>query len=289
MPFWSCSRTTAGASCPPQAPKEALARAESGGAQRSPSGPNEGARPVGGRHPELLLVRLAVAELAPGLVRLRHHLQGFRPRQGALLEAEAVQRLLVRRLVPPEPLADAGHHAPALGLDVADVLELRRQRVVRADADDLPVQLAIIDHRQHAQDLHGLDRALGQRHGADLHDVHGVVVARALGHGVLDAGVLPGLREHAVVPEDGPVVVAELALLHVLRDWAPRLLGVHLHLVPRHLRNLDDAVEDAVLARVQRHVVPRRDVPALGVLEAQPVLHGALLAVGLRRHRLRQL
>ena len=54
-----------------------------------------------------------------------------------LLEAEGVLGLAVGRLVVAEPLAHhrdaAGHHA----LNVADVVEPRRERVVRGDADHL--------------------------------------------------------------------------------------------------------------------------------------------------------
>lgn len=47
--------------------------------------------------------------------------------------------------------------------------------------------------------------------------------------------VLPCLGEHAVVPEDGAVVVAQLALLHVLSDRIRRLLRRHLRLIYKRL------------------------------------------------------
>lgn len=41
----------------------------------------------------------------------------------------------------------------------------------------LPVELAVVDHRQHAEGLDGRDRAHGALGLADLDDVDGVVVA----------------------------------------------------------------------------------------------------------------
>mmetsp|Transcript_58851 Transcript_58851/g.127742 ORF Transcript_58851/g.127742 Transcript_58851/m.127742 type:complete len:285 (+) Transcript_58851:280-1134(+) len=232
--------------------------------------------------PELALVGLAGHEALPGVVGLLNDLQGHLLVQRLLVEAEGIDGLVVGGLVPAEPLADAADDARALRLDVADVVQLGRELVVLADRDDLPVELAVVDHREDAEDLHGLDGALGQRRRADLDHVQRVVVAGALRLRVHDVGVLPGLREHAVVPEDRAVVVTKLALLDVLRNGVAALLRGHLHLRLGHLRDLDDAVEDARLARLERDVVPRRDVLAAGILELEAVLRGAHLADNLR-------
>jgi hypothetical protein len=45
----------------------------------------------------------------------------------------------------------------------------------------LPVELAVVDHREHAQGLDGRDRAHGALGPADLDDVDGVVVALGSG------------------------------------------------------------------------------------------------------------
>ena len=90
--------------------------------------------------------------------------------------------------------------------------------------------LAVVNHREHAERLDRDDGAHVLRRGANLHHVNGVVVAEGTAHvGVaLDVGVLPCMRQAAVVPEDGAVVQARLALLLVLHDRVARDLGRHL-------------------------------------------------------------
>ncbi len=106
----------------------------------------------------------------------------------------------------------------------------------------LPVQLAVVDHGEHAQRLDLDDGAHGQRPRSDLNDVDRVVVPEALQLRVLQVGILPGLGEAAVVPEDRAVVIPQLALLDVLRDGVVRFLRRDLHLRLGHLGNLDDGV-----------------------------------------------
>ena len=83
---------------------------------------------------------------------------------------------------------------------------------------------------EHAERLDRDDRAHLLRRRANLHHVDGVVVAEGAAHvGVaLDVGVLPRLRQAAVVPEDGAVVQARLALLLVLHDRVALDLGRNL-------------------------------------------------------------
>mmetsp|Transcript_97967 Transcript_97967/g.272576 ORF Transcript_97967/g.272576 Transcript_97967/m.272576 type:complete len:212 (-) Transcript_97967:394-1029(-) len=190
--------------------------------------------------PELALVRLAPDEFLPGPVRLRNHLQGVRPVQGLLVIAEGVEGLAVRRLVPPEPLADAGDDAGALRLHVLDVAQLRRQRVGDADGDDLPIELAVIDHGKRAQYLHARHLALRKLPAANLDHVERVVVSLHVELPVDLRRVLPSLRKEAVVPEDRSVVVPQLAGLDVLSDRVHPLLRVDLVLGRRHLRDLGD-------------------------------------------------
>ena len=98
-------------------------------------------------------------------------------------------------------------------LDVLDVIELGRERVVDVDDDDLPVGLALVQERHlrgqrghervphDAEDLDLLDLA-GVADGiADLAHVERVIVALGAGLGVGCGGVFPGLGEGAVVPD----------------------------------------------------------------------------------------
>jgi hypothetical protein len=151
--------------------------------------------------------------------------------------------------------------------------------------------LAVVNHGEHAERLDRDDAAHLLRRRANLHHVNGVVVAEgAADVGVaLDVGVLPRLRQAAVVPEDGAVVQARLALLLVLHDRVALDLGrnlqevacargiqvclrlwagarrAHLHLLEGHLRDLAHEVVHAV-TRLERDLVPRRD--GIAVLHA---------------------
>lgn len=80
-----------------------------------------------------------------------------------------------------------------MALDVLDVVELRCQRVVDVDDDDLPVGLLFVEEGHDAEDLDLLDLARVADELADLAHVERVVVALGLGLGMDDIGVLPGL------------------------------------------------------------------------------------------------
>lgn len=80
-----------------------------------------------------------------------------------------------------------------MALDILDVVELRCQRVVDIDNDDLPVSLLLIEESHDTEDLDLLDLAGVTDKLADLADVERVVVALGLGLGVDDVGVFPGL------------------------------------------------------------------------------------------------
>jgi len=83
-------------------------------------------------------------------------------------------------LVPPEPLPNAREGAGHLGFNVCHVVELARHGVRGRDGHHLPVELAVVDHGQHPEGLHGRHAAAHQSRGADLHHVNGVVVAEHL-------------------------------------------------------------------------------------------------------------
>ena len=114
-------------------------------------------------------------------------------------------------------------------LHILDIVESRRERIVDIDDDDLPVRLAFVKECHDAEDFDLLDFTRFGDEFADLADVEGVIVALLLRLRVRDVGVLPGLREGAVVPEVafvGEAVAdeAELALLGILLDWVENLI-----------------------------------------------------------------
>eukprot|EP00966_Prymnesium_polylepis_P227254 5258649-Prymnesium_polylepis.1 len=65
------------------------------------------------------------------------HLLGLRRAERLLAVAEAVDRLAVGRLVPAEPLADAGDGARVKLLNVVDVVDLVGKLVAGVDRDHL--------------------------------------------------------------------------------------------------------------------------------------------------------
>ena len=107
--------------------------------------------------------------------------------------------------------------------DVFDVIQTWGQRIVDIDDNDLPVGLAFVEQRHDAENLDLLDLAWFGDQLTDLADIEGVVVTFLLGLGMRDIGILPGLREGAVIPEVALVGEAvsnesKLALLGVLFD-----------------------------------------------------------------------
>jgi hypothetical protein len=108
-----------------------------------------------------------------------------------------------------------------VSLDILDIVELRRQRVLDIDNDNLPVRLLFIEQRHDAENLDLLDLAGLADKLANLTHVERVVVAFGFGLGVNDVGVFPGLGEGAIVPEvafvrEAVADEAELALFDVL-------------------------------------------------------------------------
>lgn len=81
-------------------------------------------------------------------------------------------------------------------LNVLNVVEPVRERVVDVDDDDLPVGLALVEESHDAEDLDLLDLANVSDLLADLADVQRVVVALGLSLGVGLGRVLPGLIEN---------------------------------------------------------------------------------------------
>mmetsp|Transcript_16723 Transcript_16723/g.48018 ORF Transcript_16723/g.48018 Transcript_16723/m.48018 type:complete len:323 (-) Transcript_16723:7-975(-) len=203
-------------------------------------------------------------ELLPGLVGLGNDLLGLGGIEELLIETEAVEGLVVGGLVPAEPFPDTV--LDGIG-DVVNVVVLLGERVVDGNGNDLPVQLAVIDHGKDAEGLDLGDSSHLQGLGTDLDNINRIVIAEHLELRVLLVGVLPGLGKAAVVPEDGAVVVAEVALLDVLGNGVVGLLGGDLHLGLGHLGDLDDHVVAAV--PLEGDVVPGADGGAVLSLEVE--------------------
>lgn len=55
--------------------------------------------------------------------------------------------------------------------------KIRRRRITKLFSPHLPVELAVVNHREHTQGLHGRHGAHGDLGVADLDDVDGVVVS----------------------------------------------------------------------------------------------------------------
>jgi hypothetical protein len=113
-------------------------------------------------------------------------------------EGELVLGLAVRDLVDTEPLVGGTEKARQVALNVLDVVELRGQRVVHVNDNDLPVSLLLVEKGHDTEDLDLLDLAGVANKLADLADIERVVVTLGLGLGVNDVGVLPGLQRAAL-------------------------------------------------------------------------------------------
>ena len=94
----------------------------------------------------------------------------------------------------PEPFVGRAHKTGEVPLDVLDVVQLGRERVVHVYDEDLPVGLAFVKERHDAEDLDLLDLADVANLFTDLADVQRVVVTVSLGLSVGLGWVLPGLH-----------------------------------------------------------------------------------------------
>lgn len=113
-------------------------------------------------------------------------------------EGELVLGLAVRDLVDTEPLVGGTEEARQVALNVLDVVELRSQRVVHVNDNDLPVSLLLVEKGHDTEDLDLLDLAGVANKLTDLADIERVVVTLGLGLGVDGVGVLPGLKRTAL-------------------------------------------------------------------------------------------
>ena len=172
---------------------------------------------------DITRLRLASDKPLPRLRTLPDNLHGILLVLALARERKLVLRLAIRNLIDTEPLVRCPQQPRQMPLHVLDIVQLRRERVVDVDDDDLPVGLALVQQGHHAQHLHLLDVTRLGDQLADLADVERVIVALLLGLGVGDVGVLPGLGEGTVVPQvafvrEAVADEAKLALLSVLLD-----------------------------------------------------------------------
>ena len=153
-------------------------------------------------------------------------------------------------------------------LDVVDVIELVSQGIVDIDCENLPIRLALVDERHVAQDFDPDDGAALVDSLSDLAHVDRVAVALAFGRLVRVVGILPRLRDGAVIPnvalKPKSILIifpsieifsfylvgkaigdeSQFALLHVLLDGIHLFAEVDFHLSVGPARNFDDHVEN---------------------------------------------
>ena len=96
----------------------------------------------------------------------------------------------------PEPLVRGAHEAGQMALDILNIVQLGRERVLDVDDKDLPVGLAFIKKGHDAEDFDLLNLPYVTHLFADLADIQRIVVAISLGLGVLLSGILPSLQIH---------------------------------------------------------------------------------------------
>lgn len=97
------------------------------------------------------------------------------------------------RVHAPEPFIRRTDESGKVVLDILDVVQLGRERIVDIDDDDLPVGLTLIKQSHDTQNLDLLDLADIADLLADLANIQRIVVALSFGLRVGLLGVFPGL------------------------------------------------------------------------------------------------
>jgi hypothetical protein len=83
-------------------------------------------------------------------------------------------------------------------LDILNIVQLGRERVLDVDDEDLPVGLAFIEESHDAEDFNLLNLAYITHLFANLADVQRIVVAVGLGLAVLPSRILPSLSKNKI-------------------------------------------------------------------------------------------
>ena len=86
-----------------------------------------------------------------------------------------------------------------MALNILNIIQLGRKRVLNVDDKNLPIGLAFIKKGHDAEDLDLLYLPYITHLFADLTDIQRVVVAGGLGLGVLLSRILPGLKKKNTV------------------------------------------------------------------------------------------
>eukprot|EP00906_Rhabdomonas_costata_P020822 RCo030298 len=235
---------------------------------------------VRGKPKALLVGQLPLDKLPPVVVDVFDDLQGVVPVLVLAIESKLVLRLAIRGLVILKPVPDHRKGPLALGkaLEVRDSVEVLGAGVVGADANQLPVRLPLVQHRQHSQDFDLIKPSDGERKQAQLHNVNGVGISLQAGVLVGLVGVLKGLRHQPVVegdPVSAHVVreVPKLSILDVLLNGVQLDLRGYLHLGLGVFRDLVDVRVDP-LAGLHWNDMPRGDLLALLVHKEYAELRG---------------
>jgi hypothetical protein len=129
----------------------------------------------------------------PGITAFSDHLKRVFPVLALAAESELVLRLSIWNLVNAEPLVRRSEQARQVPLDIFDVIELRSQRVIDINNDDLPVGFFLIQQSHDPEDFDLLDLAGVADKFANLTDVKWVIVALGFGFRMDYIGIFPCL------------------------------------------------------------------------------------------------
>ena len=153
------------------------------------------------------------------------------------LISKLILSLALESLICAEPIMNCLECARVDSVVLLDILDPLVPRIVQIDADNFPVELALVKQAQRAEDLDspGLTHPHNLVH-AHLDNIEGIVVAKCARLAVLVSVVFPGLREHAIVEDGVEHVVSQVQLtrlfvfLHILLHWVVYLIKCHFHL-----------------------------------------------------------
>jgi len=208
-------------------------------------------------------------ELLPGLRALANNVSGILLVLAFSSESELVLWLSIRNLVDSEPLIRSPQKTREVSLNILNIIELRCQRIVDINDNDLPVGLLLIKQSHDSEDLDLLDLTRVSNQFTNLADIQWIVVALGLGLGVDDIRVFPSLGESTIVPEitlvrEAVADESELALLDVLLDGVEELFLRDLELAVCPSWDLNNHVQDGLLLiGIERDIVEGRDRDAI--------------------------
>jgi len=230
---------------------------------------------VGGR----LCRAFSTDKTAPSFMTLMDDFSGIFLVLGLAGERKLVLGLPIGDLVDPEPLIRRSDKSGKMSLNVLDIIQLGGKWILNVNDKDLPVGLALIEQSHDTEHLDLLNLANITNLLSDFADIKGVIVTLRFGLSMYLSGILPGLRECAVVPDVtvvGEAVTdeAKTTFFDILFNGVETLLLRDLHLRVCPSGNLNDHVEDTkVLISEEGDIMERRyDISVL--LDVNTVLKG---------------